>query len=181
MGIIYLIKNKVQGLDDKIYVGSTNLPLPIRWNKHKFDCKKKNTTLYQNMRNHGVDNFYIEKYEEHDCDKKDLRKREGELIKSFGDKVLNQRIECRTTKEWYLDNHHKILERTKNYREQNKEKINKQKKLQFVCECGEKYTASHRARHYKTKRHNERIREKKDLCGFFVESPLDDQRSKIKK
>jgi len=163
MGIIYLIKNKI---DDKIYVGSTTLPLPIRWNKHKFDCKTKNSLFYRKMREYGVNNFYIEKYEEHDCDKTELGKKEGEVIKQLGlCNTLNQKIEGRTKKEWYADNRHQIIERTKNYREINKEKIKKKKNLQVVCECGEKYTASHRARHYKTKRHDTRMkmREKKDM------------------
>ena len=57
-----------------------------------------------------------------------LRKREGEFIRKMG--TLNQRIECRTVKEWVQDN---IEKRKEYHKEYDKEyyKANKEIKKEY--------------------------------------------------
>ena len=134
----------------------------------------------------GVDNFYIELVEEISCDNiEQLRKREGEIIREHG--TLNMRIECRTQKEYYRDNieerrkylnenREEILRKKKEYRDKHRDEINEKKReyrkenrekclletksfgsQKVDCECGGKYTKSHRAEHFKTKKHQNYI------------------------
>lgn len=64
MGYIYIIKNKV---NDKVYIGKTNLSVEKRFKQHIRECKKsrcEKRPLYAAMLKHGTDNFYIECLEE---------------------------------------------------------------------------------------------------------------------
>lgn len=75
MAFIYKIVNLV---NDKIYVGKTNLPsIQDRFKQHKLDSSKMSLNkrpLYSAMRKYGCDNFSIELLEE--CDWKDADERE---------------------------------------------------------------------------------------------------------
>jgi hypothetical protein len=81
-GIIYIIKNKI---NESIYIGSTKKSLYNRWNEHKSAYKTgKMSKLYNEMRNLGIENFYIEILEQKKYNNiDDLRKRENELIISY--------------------------------------------------------------------------------------------------
>jgi group I intron endonuclease len=64
MGYVYIIKNKV---NDKVYIGKTNLSVEKRFKQHIRECKKsrcEKRPLYAAMLKHGTDNFYIECLEE---------------------------------------------------------------------------------------------------------------------
>lgn len=64
MGIIYIIKNKI---NDKVYIGQTNHTLEDRWKYHKKASKDKNKTkykIYKAINKYGIDNFYCEVVEE---------------------------------------------------------------------------------------------------------------------
>lgn len=123
---IYTIRSKSN--DFFIYIGSTTQQLNRRWNGHKLDCKRKTSHLYNFMLNNGgIENYYIELYEEFNGTKEELRKREGEIIREFKQKsndyyVLNHRIECRNQQEYYQDNKNKILEKKQIYYQENKDK-----------------------------------------------------------
>jgi len=82
---IYTIRSKSN--DFVIQIGSTRQPLRKRWSMHKAACKntKNKSHLYNFIReNGGIDNFYIELYEElKDVTKQQLEKREGEIIREF--------------------------------------------------------------------------------------------------
>jgi len=59
VGIVYIIKNRV---NEKVYIGQTLSSLSERWNAHirrSRDISKK-YKIYNAMRKHGVENFYIE-------------------------------------------------------------------------------------------------------------------------
>ena len=110
-----------------IYVGSTTQPLYKRWYEHKQiynkEGKQYNKLLYIKMRELGVDKFYIELYENINCQNiEQLHKKEGEIIRQIA--TLNKKIEGRTFKEYYKDNKEKI----KQYKEDNKEKIKENNK-----------------------------------------------------
>lgn len=64
MSYIYKITNNI---NNKIYVGKTNLSIQKRFQQHCRDYKKKSTEkrpLYQAMQKYGIEHFYIEKIEE---------------------------------------------------------------------------------------------------------------------
>ncbi len=126
-GKIYTIRCKID--NDLIYVGSTTQPLHKRWfgHKSKFNQGKYNhRILYNKMNELGVNNFYIELYE--NCksnSKEELTRREGEIIREIGN--LNHNIEGQTiqeySKKWREDNKDIIKEKKQLYHQTNKEKI----------------------------------------------------------
>ena len=74
MGYIYQIVNDV---NEKVYVGKTELTIEQRWKQHLRDSKKeniKNRPLYKAINKYGEEHFHISVLEE--CDTKDLSERE---------------------------------------------------------------------------------------------------------
>jgi len=140
---------------DDIYIGSTTKYLSTRKAQHKYEyenrehphCRSK--ILYEKY-----NDVRIELLECFPCENKDeLNKKENEYIRS--NKCVNIRQEGRTDKEWYEDNKesHKLWK--KNYYEENKEKqLTKAAEL-YVCECGKELTIGKKARHERTKIHQD--------------------------
>ena len=126
---IYTIRCKID--NNLIYVGSTIQPLYKRWYEHKRKYNNENINeynklLYIKIRELGIDLFYIELYEELNCENHEqLLKREGEVIRNIG--TLNKIISGRTTKEYYQENKDNKKEYVKKYREENKDKIKEYK------------------------------------------------------
>jgi hypothetical protein len=129
-GKIYTIRCR----DDNnlIYVGSTTQLLYKRFYEHKKiynneNNKEYNKLLYIKMRELGIGHFYIELYENLNCDSKEqLLKREGQIIRELG--TLNKKIEGRTPEEYYIENKDKIKE----YYIENKDKIKEVKKEYYI-------------------------------------------------
>ncbi len=70
-GKIYTIRCREE--NNLIYVGSTVQPLYKRWYQHKTtynneNSKEYNKLLYTKMRELGIDKFYIELYENFNCE-----------------------------------------------------------------------------------------------------------------
>ena len=117
-----------------------------------------------------------------DCkDVEDVRKIEGEWIRKIG--TLNKQVAGRTQEQYNLDtqerrqeyltqytknntdrkkeydkiryenNKETKLEQNRQYREKHKEEINTRRSVKVECECGGRYTLSHKAEHMKTKHH----------------------------
>lgn len=143
--IIYMISSNNT---DKIYIGSTIKSLNQRLSKHKSQYQ-----LFLNDKYHWVTSFDVIK--EGNCkirkivswiprNKKEVCEIEGKFIKSFklifGNRCVNKRIENQTMKQYY---------------EANKDKLSEQKKQKFQCECGGYYTKVHKARHFKSQKHQE--------------------------
>ena len=148
---------------DKIYIGSTTKEyLSQRMDKHRGDYKRwKNgkhplTTSYHLFEEYGVENCFIELFESKVCNSKDeLKQLEGKYIRSMV--CVNKNIAGRTMNEYYIDNKEHLnqyykdnKEHIKQYREDNKETIREKKNKPFECECGGKYTNSHKASHLRT-------------------------------
>jgi hypothetical protein len=182
-GKIYTIRSYTT---DKYYIGSTTQPLPKRLYEHKkhyithLAGKQNFITSYEIIKNNDC---YIELLELFPCNSKmELEKREGELIREHLDNVVNKYVAGRTLKEYYSDNRNAILEKKKNYNEENKDKIkqyyedNKEhfmkyyydnkdiicqkKKVKISCECGAVLRKAGFNRHSKSKIHQNFISQK---------------------
>jgi hypothetical protein len=171
---------------DEIYIGSTINSLSRRLSQHKtgFEMFKKGysnlNTSYFLFDKH--DDVYIELLENYPCyTLDDLKKREGELIRS--NKCVNKCIAGRTIKKWRIDNK-KYLDKykqeyrqkhveeiktyNKDYYQKNKEKLSKQN-LDYYHQNKDKYhcyqcdfrTPNYTkfCSHLKTKKHSLSIRD----------------------
>ena len=173
--IIYKICCKDPTITD-IYIGST-CNFRSRKAEHKYDCNNQNRNhynynVYQFIREHGGwNNFSMVMIHEASVENKlQKEKLERQFIEQMKP-TLNSSIPTRTMKEWAESNKEKIAEQKKLYREANKEKILEQKKEyrdankekikeKFNCECGGKFTLGSKARHMKTKKHQDYINSK---------------------
>ena len=115
-GRIYFIKNYTNNL---LYIGSTTRNLEERFKEHKRDINKySNFKLYKAMREYETDNFYVILIEELEVDAvKDLRRREGEYIKTVKP-TLNKNIAGRSMKQYQIDNKDKLRIYRRNYYKQ---------------------------------------------------------------
>ncbi len=154
-GKIYTIRCKSD--NNLIYVGSTTQPLHKRFHEHKRKLnqgKYNNRLLYNKMNELGIDNFYIELYENYSCSsKEELNRREGEIIRDIGN--LNHVIAGRT-KEEYSKEYRESTETREKYLNEKKEQYQKYKsKLteQITCECGCIIQKCELPRHRKSKKH----------------------------
>jgi len=135
--------------DDKvIYVGSTISKLNKRFVEHKGKSKRNpDRKIYKFISNVGWNNVNIELIENFNCNnKKELELRERyyiELLKPD----LNHNIPTRTTKEYHEE-----------YYQNNKQTLTER----FLCDCGQQYTKTHKARHEKTKIHQNYINQNND-------------------
>ena len=115
-GKIYTIRSPQS---EKYYIGSTCLELYKRLWKHRYNKKKYDSgdnkyklTSFDILQ---YDDHYIELLEEYKCEnKKQLEKREGELIRQHIDNCINRKIEGRTHKQHYEDNKEKLIKQKKN-------------------------------------------------------------------
>tara|TARA_R110000823_G_C15775121_1_gene484483 strand:+ start:261 stop:830 length:570 start_codon:yes stop_codon:yes gene_type:complete len=174
-GHIYIIFCNV---NPKIYyVGSTFNELKQRWRGHKkdYNAKKKNCSIYKYFYEYGIQNFTMkliksyDVYRENNKDAKHLRVYEQLWINKFRnscnqihsfnplpkliirihyEKNIKKLLEY--YKKYYYDNKEKIKERKKNYREEIKKK--------YTCECGSILSIGKKARHIKTKKHQDYIK-----------------------
>ena len=132
--------------------------------------------------------YKIELVEKYPCnDKEELLAREGEVIKNTPN-CVNKIIVGRTQMQYRADNKKEIAEKHKQYRadnkneiaekkkqyydvnkeeiaekkkqhyDANKEAINEKKKQQFECQCGTNVRISDKARHERSKKHQEFIK-----------------------
>lgn len=79
--------------------------------------------------------------------KEHISKRDKKYYEANKERVLEQH------KEYYEANKERLMEQKKEYYEINKEKINQKKNEKHNCECGGKYTITHKSKHLKTKKH----------------------------
>jgi hypothetical protein len=165
-GKIYAIRNITD--DTMIYIGSTVRNLDQRFDNHKYDCKRgMRCILYNNIENNDWTLWYIELYENYPCNnKKELNRREGEIIRERGS--LNKNIAGRTRKEYredkvdknkevkkkyYEQNSDKIIENVKKYSKENSDKIKENNEKKVCCSiCGTFSTKTHIRRHQTTKK-----------------------------
>jgi hypothetical protein len=168
-GIIYKLCCKDPEITD-VYVGSTT-QFDKRKCQHKTECHNEkrrhyHLNIYQFIRNHGGWNNWemveIEKYQA--TDKLDLLKRERHWLEQL-EATLNKEVPSRTPAEYqkqYYQKHKQVIlqnlrQYLKQYRQTNKERIAEYKKEKMTCECGSRFRKDDKARHYRTKKHQQYI------------------------
>ncbi len=168
-GKIYTIRCKTD--NNLIYVGSSVQPLHKRWHGHKNNHTKgkhENRLLYNKMNELGVENFYIELYENYSCNsKEELNKREGEVIREIGN--LNMLIAGRSKQEYLNENKDHITKYTKQYyKDHINEKREYEKQYMSIPENREKrneYQKQYKKDNYeKNKEHVKQLRSQPFVC-----------------
>lgn len=148
---------------DKVYYGSTERTLEIRFSSHKSrfkngiinGCSSKEILCYDDCEIVLLDIVEV-------ANKKELRKYERRYIEN--NECVNKRIPGRTkheyrlehteeSKKYRLENKEKLLDYMKNYRLENKDIIKTKKKEKNICVCGKTFTHSHKARHERSQFH----------------------------
>ena len=133
---------------DKIYIGSTYLPLQKRLTKH-LDCYK----CYLNGKAHYVSSFDIVKYDDHKIEllelfpcnsKTEIEYREGIIQRQNKDIIVNYRIAGRSKKQYTADTKDKKRLYDIEYR-------NQLTKIQ--CTCGTSTAKRHLKKHLTTAKH----------------------------
>ena len=162
----------VDNTSDMIYVGSTCKTLQQRLKEHescykRFKVGKQHfITSFKILENND---YKIELVEHYSCNnKQELNLKEGKIIKQFrNDKlnIVNKYVTGRTDAEYYQDNNDKIKELHSQYRQNNRNLINENAKQKHICLCGGKFSQCHKARHEKTKKHQNYINNSKTLIN----------------
>ena len=158
-GKIYKIWSPSQDLQ---YIGSTTQELSQRLGGHKRNFKSFNNpdskfnnycASYEVLK---CEDYRIDLLENYSCiNKLELNKKEGEYIKN--NVCVNKVIPGRTMKEHYHDNKGELLEKQKQYRKNNKEKISEKRKVKISCNCGSVFRKSDKARHCQSLKHQNYI------------------------
>lgn len=151
-GKIYVIRSHKT---DKYYIGSTYLSLFERLYEHRKSKKQYEIKLTKYMSSFKIldyDDHYIELLENYECSsKKELERREGELIKQHKNNIVNILVAGRTNKEWRQDNKQYLKDYDNN--RPNKIERNQNKLNKLNCECGSIFASSVKTRHNKTLKH----------------------------
>ena len=131
---------------DKIYVGSTLRRLKAREGEHRSECFNKkrqsyNSPAYKHFRGCGMTKWDLRCEKIIDTTEDDSRLVEAKWIRHIGS--LNSKLS--------------IEDLEKN--EARKQKYRAEGKIKQVCPCGGCWTYKHKARHYKTKKHQEWLEE----------------------
>ena len=168
--------------NDDIYIGSTVEALSVRMSKHRSAYKKYltgdpgYTSSFEILR---YPTAYIELLEQYPCKNKDQKHaREGFHIRKMD--CVNKRIAGRTQRQYKIDNVETIKQYKKQYYIDNAETIRQRdrqyskqyridnadalKKKTFCTVCCGRYTHENKARHLKSKKHN-------DMCLDKLFSP----------
>jgi hypothetical protein len=135
----------VNDVDDEVYVGSTTKSLKRRLRGHKKVARiKPNRKLYKHLNAIGWDHVSINLICEVECETKQERYQYEGIYMEQLESTLNERVAGRTGKEW-----------AKQYYEKNKDAIAKRLNQKYTCECGGRYTHVHKARHFRTQKHQQ--------------------------
>lgn len=171
---------KIYCLDPEVkynYIGSTR-DFIVRKCQHKSVCNNNNTTnrnskikLYETIReNGGFSNWdivpigtgiYNSNLEARIAEQQYINDNKADLncVKAYMSKEEENEIK----KKYVINNHEKVLQSKKNYRDTHKEEIKEKtknnidlqnkRKEKVKCICGGSYTYSHKAEHFKSKLH----------------------------
>lgn len=178
-GKIYAIRSYQT---DKMYIGSTCMPLPKRLYAHRKDKIYYEAGKYNYVTSFEMlefDDHYIDLVEEFPCgNKMQLCRREGEIMRAT-ENCVNMIVAGRTRAEYRRDNAEQLKEQAKEYHQRPEVKqmkkeyeqrpevkqkqrlyhqrpeVKQHKTEKHTCDCGGKYSTASKARHFKTKQHRE--------------------------
>lgn len=152
---------KMENINGLVYIGSTCEKLSVRKAKHKCDYKRWKAgkmnflscfLLYDDdidTEIYLVENFPCNSIEE-------LRKREGEIIKSC--ECVNRRIEGRNNKMYKEEHKERLAVLYKEYRRVNKERLSASRRRRVHCLCGRTYARNDKGRHERSNFHCEKVK-----------------------
>ena len=143
-----------------------------RFKRERFWLEELKATLNSNIPNRSIKEYYAENKDKineyHKQYRLDNKKQIIEINKQYR---LNNKEQIKEKKKQYrLDNKEKIKGKQKEHYENNKTKINEKKKeyyenkntkinekrrIKIECGCGNVYSYGDKARHFKTKKHNQ--------------------------
>ena len=160
----------------KFYYGSTYENLQKRFWRHKHIYKDylqgKNSYIHSIcllFDEFGVDNCKIELVELYPTTSKiELLQREGHYIKN--NDCINKVVAGRTSAEYYQDNKEQCVKWNKDWHSKNREKANQRKRENYKknidtltstihCDCGSQFQYQNKSHHYKTKKHQNYIKQ----------------------
>tara|TARA_R110002012_G_scaffold108224_3_gene250769 strand:+ start:464 stop:931 length:468 start_codon:yes stop_codon:yes gene_type:complete len=145
---IFCLNNDIK----ECYIGST-WDIKVRMKKHKYACSNINSAsynfkVYSFIRANGNwENWDYEYYEVEVIDKTDLGMQEQDRMDIEINILLNDR-------RAYTD----MVEYMKQHYIDNKETIRLRQDKKYNCECGGKYTHSNKARHFKSPKHQDYLK-----------------------
>jgi hypothetical protein len=175
-GKIYTIRYKNDS--SLIYVGSTCLPLWMRFVIHKSVCynpndKSYNHKFYAKIREtDDLCNWYIELYENFPCENKtqlvareNVIMREISTLNKLQGETIYTRKPCKTFDEikskasylWKQNNHEKNKDYIKIYNEENKQRIKEIGEQRITCDCGTVVRKDQLKRHKNTLIHTKKL------------------------
>jgi hypothetical protein len=139
---------------DQVYYGSTTMSLSRRMTGHRTAYKRfiegkvryKTSSLYiietGDARINLIENWPCD-------DSEQLKAREGHYIRTRP--CVNKVIPGRSAAQYYVDNRETLLRIQAKYDVEHKD----ERAAKYDCDCGGRYTHTHKARHAKTKAHVE--------------------------
>tara|TARA_R110002074_G_scaffold75513_1_gene172622 strand:- start:252 stop:743 length:492 start_codon:yes stop_codon:yes gene_type:complete len=136
---------------DKVYIGSTIQTLDKRLSLHKSHSNPCMSNTFKDP--------YIQLIKSYPCNsKRALDKEEQKYIDMYDCVNKNKSFQTKEelkehVKQYHLEHEEEWKEYKKKYDIINNEKHKKRHTQQFTCECGGKYTYSHKIRHMKSKKH----------------------------
>ena len=157
-GKIYAIRPVVDHEEGEVYIGSTTkyylsdrmFNHRLMYEKFRYGLSQSRYSVFDLFDKYGVSNCDIYLVEEVCVDSKaELHAREGHHIRNT--KCVNKILAGGRSRE-------EILERKRQYKIDNKEKIkeyDETRKEKVECPCGGRYTLKHKHTHLKTKKHRD--------------------------
>jgi hypothetical protein len=165
-GYIYKVVNDI---DDKIYVGSTELKLNDRYNHHKSECRNgSKKKVHIHMRNVGIDHCRIELIEEVEVkEKEELYEEEQKYITELKPKLnknkaytelKGKQYQQQYNQQYYREHADEIKQHNQQYNQQHADEIKQYKQQninKYNCEACDyhTYNKSNYTKHCNSKRH----------------------------
>ena len=171
-----IYKTQHQDKPELLYIGSTT-DFRDRKYSHKGNCNNPNINfkLYQLIRdNGGWECFNMVRIKDFPCDNRREAEAEEDRIIMEMKSILNSKRASRTNKQYHIDNKDKLKEKQKIYVNDNRDLVLEQKKQHYInnkyiinikasqkitCECGCVVRKSDIARHKKSKKHLDHLKE----------------------
>ena len=147
---------------EEVYIGSTTQKLSNRMTSHRKDYRNGKYMTSSEIIKHGDAKIVL--VENYPCETKEqLEKREQECMDECNSvniqRPANKFNPDTYYKEYYIKNRDKKRRKVKEWALKNPEKIKARNRKKYTCECGSVFTMPQKARHYRTEKHSERMKE----------------------